>query len=138
MLVLQYLFKVGPDLRGNADFVFVFWDNNAKNLLKIWEFWFNMVPKRVFKQVFAECTRDYGVLVMDVRRSATSRDWHDCVSWYKARMPETIEHFRLCDDDYFKLARHCKRRKEDEQAMKENNGDGVWRLGPDGHLFDSA
>ena len=50
ILVLQYIMKVGPDLRGNADFVFVFWDNNSKNQEKIREFWFNMMPKKTKKR----------------------------------------------------------------------------------------
>lgn len=137
ILVLQYLMKVGPDLRGNADFVFVFWDNNSKNQDKIWEFWFNMMPKKTFKEVFSECTRDYGVLVMDVRRSATSRDWHDCVYWYKARQPEDISAFTLCDADFFRLNDFCKVDDSEDRKMRDATQDRVWRLGPDGRIFDA-
>ena len=137
ILVLQYLMKVGPDLRGNADFVFVFWDNNKKNQEKIWEFWFNLLDKSTFKEVFARCTENYSVLVMDVRAAATSRDWHDCVFWYKARMPEEIEPFTLCDPDFFRLNDYCKVGDEDEQQMKASSTERVWRLGPDGRIFDA-
>ena len=137
LLVLQYLMKVGPDLRGNADFVFVFWDNNGKNQDKIHEFWFNMMPKSTFKEVFAECTKDYGVLVMDVRASATSRDWHDCVFWYKGRTPSEIPSFSLCDKDFFKLNDYCRVEDHEDRKLKEATQDRVWRLGPDGRIFDA-
>lgn len=136
VLVLQYIFKVGPDLRGNADFVFVFWDNNRKNQEKLWEFWFSNMDKKLFFQVFAEVTRNYGVLVMDVRKSATSRNWHDCVFWYKARMPEDIKPFAMCDRDFFKLNEYCKMEDGDERQIKEASNERVWRLGPNGQLFD--
>ncbi len=138
VLVLQYLMKVGPDLRGNADFVFVFWDNNTKNQDKIWEFWFNMMPKKVFKEVFAECTRNFSCLVMDVRKSATSRDWHDCVFWYKAALPDTIPPFTMCDPDFFRLTEFCKASDIDDRNAKGGSAECVWRLGPDGKIFDTA
>ncbi len=137
IIVLQYLMKVGPDLRGNADFVFVFWDNNAKNQEKIREFWFNMMPKKTFQDVFNECTKNYSCLVMDVRKSATSRDWHDCVYWYKARLPEDIEPFTMCDHDFFKLNDHCQARDCEQRKIKESSSERVWRLGPDGKIFDA-
>jgi hypothetical protein len=137
VLVLQYLMKVGPDLRGNADFVFVFWDGNNKNQDKIHEFWFGNMPKKTFKKVFAECTKDYGVLVMDVRRAATSRDWHDCVFWYKARLPEEIPPFTMCDQDFFRLSEYCKVNDTDERKLKGTSAERVWRLGPDGRIFDA-
>lgn len=137
VLVLQYLMKVGPDLRGNADFVFVFWDNNAKNQDKIHEFWFNMMPKKTFREVFSECTKNYGCLVMDVRKSATSRDWHDCVFWYKARVPADIPAFTLCDPDFFRLTDFCTVEDDDGNSARDGSSERVWRLGPDGRIFDA-
>lgn len=138
VLVLQYLMKVGPELRSNADFVFIFWDNNRKNMDRLWEFWFSQLPKKTFFEVFAECTRDYGVLVIDVRKSATSRDWHDCVFWYKARKPEDIEPFSMCDRDFYRMTDYCKLADSDERRFKEASAnERVWRLGPDGQLFDA-
>jgi hypothetical protein len=135
ILVLQYLMKVGPDLRGNADFVFIFWDNNTQD--KIYDFWFRMMPKHVFKEVFAACTQDFSCLVLDVRKSATSRDWHDCVFWYKAKLPGEIEPFTMCDPDFFRLNDYCRARDADERRAKSSNSDTVWRLGPDGNIFDN-
>jgi hypothetical protein len=83
-MVAQYLKKCSPSLRGNSDFVLVAWDPNADIQEMIWKFWFNMMPKAVFREVFEACTENFGFLVMDVRKSATSRDWHDCVFWYRA------------------------------------------------------
>lgn len=134
ILVLQYLMKVGPDLRSNADFVFVFWDNNVKNQDKIREFWFNMMSKTEFRDAFGECTKDYGVLVMDVRKSATSRNWRDCVFWYKAKRPEEHPPFQLCRRDMYVLDEYLTVDDADERdrAAAENR---ILRLGPDGAIY---
>jgi hypothetical protein len=136
LLVLQYIMKVGPDLRGNADFVFAFYDNNSKIQDKLYEFWFNMMPKATFKEVFARCTQDFSCLVLDVRKSATSRDWKDCVFWCKARLPDDIPAFTMCDDDFFRLNDYCKATDSDQRRLRETASDRVWRLGPDGNIFD--
>lgn len=137
ILVLQYLMKVGPDLRANADFVFLFWDNNMKNQEKAWEFWFNMMGKDEFREAFSTCTKNYSCLVMDVRASATSRDWHDCVYWYKAKLPEEIPPFTTCHRDYFRLNDYCQARDYEERKIKESGKERIWRIGPDGKCFDT-
>lgn len=136
ILVLQYLMKVGPELRCNADFVFVFWDNNKKNQDRLHEFWFNMMPKTQFNEVFSTCTKDYSCLVMDVRKSATSRDWHDCVFWYKATLPDDIPSFQMCEPDFFKMNDYCKVVESEDRKIQEIAVGGVCRLGPDGKVFD--
>lgn len=138
ILVLQYLMKVGPDLRGNADFVFLFWDNNLKNQDKAWEFWFNMMSKTEFREAFGTCTQNYSCLVMDVRKSATSRDWHDCVYWYKARLPDEIPPFTMCHADYFRLNDYCQARDYGERKIKQASKEKIWRIGPDGKCFDNS
>lgn len=135
IVAVQYVMKCSPSLRSNADFVFCFWDNNRKNQEKIWEYWFNMMPKKVFLEVFAECTKNYGVLVMDVRASATSRDWHDCVFWYRAKTDTPP--FTLCDADFFRLQDHCSINEEDTKRIRADTSNRVWRLGPDGRPFDA-
>lgn len=134
IVAVQYIMKCSPSLRSNADFVFCFWDNNKLNQHKIWEYWFNMMPKQTFLDVFSECTRDYGVLVMDVRASATSRDWHDCVFWYKST--HETEPFTLCDPDFFRLQDYCSINEEDAKRFQSDTKDRVRRLGPDGRAFD--
>jgi len=138
ILVLQYLMKIGPDLRSNADFVFVFYDNNTTNLKNIYNFWFSHMPKAVFKKVFDECTKDHGVLVVDVRRAATSRDWHDCVFWYRARETKDIPPFRLCVPDMYRLESFCVPSEPEEDVEPHMPRDGVLRLGPDGSAFSIA
>ena len=103
MLVLQYIKCVGPKLRGNADYVFVFWHGGDPDQKMIWENWFTTMPKETFKKIFEEVTVDYGALVIDIRKASTSRDWHDYVHFYKAPMDTPI--FRMCDDDFYRLGR---------------------------------
>jgi hypothetical protein len=137
VLLLQYAFTVGPSIRMNSDFVFCFWDNSIKAQETYHSYFFNMMPKQTFKDVFSECTKDYGCLVMDVRKSATSRDWHDCVFWYKATAPDAIAPFQLCDRDFFRLTDYCRRAADETKAIADKTeNDRVWRLGPDGKLFD--
>jgi len=76
-------------------------------------------------------------LVLDVRKSATSRDWKDCVYWFKARLPEEIPPFQMCEPDFFRLNDYCKAVDTDKRRMRENGSDRVWRLGPDGNIFDA-
>lgn len=103
MLVLQYLMTIKPGLRSNADFVFVFWDNNSANQKKIHINWFGMVPYPKFRELFSMATQNFGTIVIDVRKSAISRDWHDCVFWYRAK--EEHPTFQMCQPDFFKLGR---------------------------------
>jgi hypothetical protein len=135
VIVAQYIMTISPALRGNSDFVFVFWDNNAKNQDKIWEFWFNMMDKKTFKEVFAACTQGYSCLVMDVRASATSRDWHDCVFWYKANTKPPP--FTFCDRDFFLLNDHLRVGDSATRTIKASSRETVWRLGLDGRIFDA-
>lgn len=135
VIVAQYIMTISPALRGNSDFVFVFWDNNSKNQDKIWEFWFNMMDKKTFREVFSACTRDFSCLVMDVRASATSRDWHECVFWYKARTQPPP--FTFCDRDFFLLDDYCKVQDSETRQIKQSGRERVWRLGLDGRIFDA-
>ena len=136
ILVLQYLMRVGPDLRCNADFVFVFWDNTDLNQENIRKFWFNMMPKEIFTDVFSAVTKDYSCMVMDVRKSATSRDWKECVFWYKATLADEIPSFQMCEPDFFKMNDFCKVEGASDRKVQENSADVVWRLGPDGKVYD--
>lgn len=135
ILVLQYLKNVGPALRQNADFVFVFWNNNEDVQRDIYKYWFSQMGSfKLFKEVFEDCTVDYAVLVLDVRRSAVSRDWHDCVYWYKAKESQYVDPFIMCNRDFFKLSEYC---KPDNTFKNSHNDKKCWRLLPNGNLLDS-
>lgn len=81
-LTLQYVMKIAPDTRSNADYVFVAYTNNMGDRKKIREAWFAMLTPKEFDELFDEATKNYGVLVLDSRASATSRDWRNCIFWY--------------------------------------------------------
>jgi energy-coupling factor transporter ATP-binding protein EcfA2 len=133
LVVLQYMMKVGPDLRGNADFVFVFWDNNTENQKKLHKFWFSMMSFDTFKDVFGKCTRDHGCIVIDVRRSNKARSWRECVFWYQARLPSELGSFMMCEPDFFRIGQYC---MPDDIIERDANVEKVWRMGPDGNVFD--
>lgn len=85
ILLLSHFNSVGPSIRNNADFVFQFWDANEDVQRDIHKFWFSQIGSfELFQKMFKDCTVNYGVLVIDVKKSAVSHDWHDCVYWYKA------------------------------------------------------
>lgn len=136
LCVSQYIMKCSPTLRCNSDFVFLFWDNNQKNQEMLWKYWGGMMDKATFYEVFSECTQDYSVLVIDVRRSATSRDWRDCVFWYKA--DTAPRQFSLCDKDFFKLDKYCRVEDAEEREVKATTTNKIMRLGPDGLLYNTA
>lgn len=134
IIVLQYLMKAAPDIRTNADFVFVFWDVNLKNQQNIHKFWFGSMDKKDFLEVFSDCTQDYGCLVIDLRKGALSRNWREFVYWYKAKLPEEHPPFQLCKPDMYRLDEYC--RTDANLTCIDDNQQGVLRLGADGNVYE--
>jgi hypothetical protein len=137
MLVLQYICGIGPDLRSNLDYLFVFWHNSKRDQRAIYETWFSMMDRKVFNLVFAKATENYGCLVIDMRKANTTRDWHNCVYWF--RVPEKyaaggLPEFRMCDDDFFNISRRVIVREHEQR--QRTAGETVRLIDVDGNVQD--
>lgn len=132
-IIAQYIKKMPPDMRSNADFIFVFWEINRTIRKIIYEYWFSMMTRDEFESVFSACTRDFGVLVLDVRASIRARDWHDCVFWFKAKLPEELGEYKMCEDDFYRMGDYC----FPSGGARADPDDPVWRMGPDGNIYDA-
>lgn len=128
-VITQHIHKAPTYMRGNSDYVFVYYDSNRKNQDKIYDYWCGMMSKKEFKEVYEMCTENYGCLVIDLKQAATSRDWHNCIFWLRA--DKKIPPFRMCDNDFFKLTDAV---FETSRVVKPA-GPYIKRLGPDGKVF---
>lgn len=103
LLVIQYLMAIGPDLRSNIDLIFLFWDNNVNNQKKMHANWFSFIPFPKWQKMFATVTRNYGTMVLDVRKCAVSHNYRDCVFFYRAEMHD-LEPFQMCHPSFFEIS----------------------------------
>lgn len=136
MLVLQYIMTMGPDLRTNLDYMFVFWDNSKPGQKKIYENWFSMMDPKDFRKVFAKATENHGCLVIDTRKANTSRDWHECIFWYRVdeiTAKDGVPPFKMCDRDFFKISRKVMIREPETRGRA--TGDLVRLIDIDGNIL---
>jgi len=104
---IQYLMKVMPETRTNADIVACAFENQRHVRKAIWSFWFSMVPTfKEFEEVFDEATLQYGFLVLNTRKAATSRSWKECVSWYRVKNdPAKLPPMKLLPENMYRIER---------------------------------
>lgn len=83
LITLQYMMDIPPELRANADYVFVLRNSIRKEQYKLWEHFFGIFPHfKEFQQVLEKMTNDYGCLVLD--QTSKSTNITDQVFYYKA------------------------------------------------------
>jgi hypothetical protein len=94
MITLQDPLGVGPQMRGNFDYVFILADDNFKNIQRIYENYAGIFPtKESFAKTFSALTQDFGCMVL-VNRGVRN-DFFDKVFWFKANMDELdLDKFR--------------------------------------------
>lgn len=101
LMLCQYMKSVGPDIRSNTDLFFIFRINDEDMQKEIYKSFFSCVFRSFdeFQDIYLRCTAERGMCcVLDVIRSNSATDWHDCVYWYKA--PKDLPPFRLCDSTF--------------------------------------
>ena len=92
MLSLQYCMDLSPELRTNADYVFILRENVIQNRERLYNSFFGIFPtKKMFYKVMDMCTENFECLVLD--NTSRSNKIEDCVFWYRARWP--LPKFRL-------------------------------------------
>lgn len=84
ILTAQHPLSIKPYLRQNIDYVFLLKESMEINRHKLWQQYAGMFSDfKVFKEYFDKYTEDYGALVIDNTKSASSK-FEDTVYHYKA------------------------------------------------------
>ena len=90
VLTMQSPLGIGPDLRKQFDYIFLFKEEFAVEQKKIWLNYAGVFPTfEAFRQIFLEVTKDFCCMVIvnndrhkrDIKSTGT---WLDKVFWYKA------------------------------------------------------
>lgn len=136
ILTMQYPLGIGPDLRSNFDFIFIFFSNYINIQRKIWEQYAGMFDTfDSFKFVFNKCTTNYGCMVINNR--INSENIEDIVYWWRADDKELNDfighksfighHNKYYDKHYLRKIRREKRKKRfsiiDLNRKKRNSCD---------------
>lgn len=83
MLTMQYPLGIGPDLRSNFDFIFIFGENYVNIRKKIFDHYAGMFPTfEAFQYVFGKCTKGHSCMVINNRKKSDKIE--DLVYWWCA------------------------------------------------------
>ena len=83
VMTVQYCKDIPPDLRSNADYVFILKENVQENKKKLWKEYAGIVDDfDTFNQIMNSCTDNRGVLVID--NTSISNDLTENLFWYRA------------------------------------------------------
>lgn len=86
IMTLQYAKDIPPDLRSNADYVFILREPIIEARKKLWKEYAGIIPTfEAFNEAMNVCTEDRGALVID--KTTTSNKIEDNVFWYRASTP---------------------------------------------------
>lgn len=84
---LDYTFTIPPELRTNADYVFILNDNSISRKKCIYAQYAAMFHSfEDFNAIFEECTKDYSCMVIDYTSKIENQ-----VFWYKAELDNCFE-----------------------------------------------
>ena len=99
ILTMQYCVGIPPEMRSNFDYIFLLAEDFISNQKRLYEHYAGMFPSfDIFKQVFAEITQNYGIMVINNRVHST--DITEKVFWYKAKK---VPDFKLGSKKYIKF-----------------------------------
>jgi hypothetical protein len=83
ILTMQYPLGIGPELRGNFDYIFLLAEDSFSNIKRMHEHYAGMFPTLdSFRQVFMQLTENFGCMVINNRGSRKSI--FDKIYQYKA------------------------------------------------------
>lgn len=87
MLTMQYPLGIGPDLRSNFDFIFIFGENYTNIRKKIYEHYAGMFKTfEAFEYVFSKVTKGHSCMVINNRIKSDKIE--DLVFWWTATDPK--------------------------------------------------
>lgn len=83
-LTMQYAIALAPELRSNFNFIFLLGEDSFLNREKLYKNFASCIPSfDAFEQIFAQVTKDYGVMV--INNNIKSTNFLDKIFWYKAK-----------------------------------------------------
>lgn len=84
LLTMQYPLGIGPELRGNFDYIFLLKENISTNRKRLYDNYAGIFPTQgIFERFLNQCTQDFRCMVID-NRNNKSDDLQDKVFWFKA------------------------------------------------------
>jgi len=122
---VQYLMDMPADIRSQIHYVFCMKETSKKNIKKLYEDIFSMVPTlKMFEKIFKMVTEDYKCLVLD--NTLGTSDPEKCLFWYKAE--RKTPDYKLCKPVYWRIDRATRRKKPARtvpllKARKVSDGD---------------
>ena len=85
IMALQYARSITPDLRNNADYVFILREPGKDQRKKLYTDYAGIIPDfKQFCKIMDKCTENYGCLVID--KTTRSNDIVDNIFYYKAKL----------------------------------------------------
>jgi hypothetical protein len=123
ILTMQYPLGIGPELRSNIDYVFIFNEPSLKNRKKIFDDYASSIPTfDHFNNILDYCTQNHECLVID---TAASGDLDNKIFWYKA---EAHDNFRVGDPRVWKYHdQHYNNKYDDEQNQDKVDAEKLRR-----------
>ena len=127
LFAIQYIMEIKMAIRGMFDYAFFSFESSNKVRDRIYTNFFGCIESRkMFDDIFQECTKNFGVIVVDLR--SRSYKIEDNVFWYRASdhkqfrvgVPEIWVERPLRVDERERLA--LKRIESRVKLIKKSNG----------------
>lgn len=122
-LILQFCLTLGPELRGNVDYIFLLADNSHSNRKRLYDHYCSQFSSfKLFNNVFTSMTENYGCMVID--NTSKSAKLEDCVFWYRAK---DNGKFRIGNKNFWKYSlkyydeNHTKKAYNQPKDMKRDH-----------------
>ena len=110
---LQYVMGLQPALRENVDYAFLYGTDGENNLRKLYENYAGAIPTyTMFKDIFHQCTRDHGCLVID--KTSTSE-----------KLEDRIFHYRAIETPKFKFGSEKFWKMHDDRYLSDNENEDI-------------
>jgi ADP-ribose pyrophosphatase YjhB (NUDIX family) len=118
--VIQKLTYALPEMRSGADIFATAWINEEPIRREVWKMAFSTIPTfKQFEAVLSEATKDFGFLCVNMRIAARSRDWRECVSWYRVEEDPTCgPPVELLPHNMYVISKLRKTKQAQELAQK--------------------
>jgi len=104
VLAMQNPMDVGPELRGNMDYVFLLRCKSKSEREKLRVHYASVVDAKIFREVFDKCTENYGCMVVDVNAGSTRLE--DNIFYYRVSEKEMHRKFVFGDKKFVAYHEH--------------------------------
>ena len=121
LVTCQYLMDIGPDLRGQIDYVFILKEPSRNNREKLYEYFAGMFPSYfAFEEALRCCTDQRECMVID--NTKQSYDVNECVFFYRATGGLK---FRMGSEDFWRFGTENYESTDGEESGDENEESAI-------------